>query len=454
MNLLPATVTASSVPLCATGAEHAPFDLLQPSPGGMLCGMNQPNTPFAAILSALSATDDASGDRQISSPDTTDAIPQPWETAPALAVLLAGAGTAWSAITFDSQRPPLLSPSLLGIQERDADSVLAPVQRWIETLQQMLGHLLPEVTVALDRATLHTSNGAVHFSVTLLEQTPTLPDPAGQLIEQSDRAWLAVPEVNTRGRDSAAPVHSAHVMAAHALRSALPVHPSSVVEQGASALHTRGESLQRAEVRVQPSDVASPFASGADSHASDESPSHPEHRVFDHGAVQPAEEALLRGYLARTLPELSASAENRSPLETGLRAILRATVTALWQGNQSTARIVLQPESLGTIVVHLATRGQETVVQIIVSSAETYSTVSQTVETLQADLHACGIRADAIAVRLAEPSVVERSALLPPVPSGVVAVGDDQADRRQKQRQHRQRSRSHSRDHEQFEHFM
>jgi hypothetical protein len=154
--------------------------------------------------------------------------------------------------------------------------------------------------------------------------------------------------------------------------------------------------------------------------------------------------------------ELHTSSPNAIPTVTstndGLRSVLHATVTTLTHTRGTVARIVLYPESLGTIVVHLQPQVTGTAVQIVVSSAAALRLVEETVEALRSDLHASGVATDAIAVRMRD----DRAAPLHPHQSTtelVLAIGDEHPERRRQRRSFSQRQRQH-REHTQFDHFM
>ncbi|GIV50137.1 MAG: hypothetical protein KatS3mg038_0658 [Candidatus Kapaibacterium sp.] len=136
----------------------------------------------------------------------------------------------------------------------------------------------------------------------------------------------------------------------------------------------------------------------------------------------------------------------------GLRSVLRATVTTLTQSGTAIARIVLYPESLGTIVVHLQPQATGTVVEIIVSSAETLHAVEQTVEALRRDLAGSGVVAEAITVRMRDERPSSQQTVAPLAPL-VAAIGDEHAERRRERRSFHQRQRQ-RRTHTMFDHFM
>lgn len=136
----------------------------------------------------------------------------------------------------------------------------------------------------------------------------------------------------------------------------------------------------------------------------------------------------------------------------GLHSVLRATVTTLTQSGTTIARIVLYPESLGTIVVHLQPQATGTAVQIIVSSAETLRAVEQTVESLRRDLASSGVVAEAITVRMRDERPTSQQTVAPLAPL-VAAIGDEDAERRRQQRSFHRRQRQ-SRTHAFFDHFM
>lgn len=136
----------------------------------------------------------------------------------------------------------------------------------------------------------------------------------------------------------------------------------------------------------------------------------------------------------------------------GLHSVLRATVTTLTQSGTTIARIVLYPESLGTIVVHLQPQATGTAVQIIVSSAETLRAVEQTVESLRRDLASSGVVAEAITVRMRDERPTSQQTVAPLAPL-VAAIGDEDAERRRQQRSFHRRQRQ-SRTHAIFDHFM
>jgi flagellar hook-length control protein FliK len=154
--------------------------------------------------------------------------------------------------------------------------------------------------------------------------------------------------------------------------------------------------------------------------------------------------------------ELHTSSPNAIPTVTGtndgLRSVLRATVTTLSHTRGTVARIVLYPESLGTIVVHLQPQVTGTAVQIVVSSAAALRLVEETIEALRRNLHASGVATNTIAVRMRD----DRAAPLHPQQSTtelVLAIGDEHPERRRQRRSFSQRQRQH-REHTQFDHFM
>ncbi len=147
----------------------------------------------------------------------------------------------------------------------------------------------------------------------------------------------------------------------------------------------------------------------------------------------------------------SSGASPVSPFD-GLGSVLRATVTTMTQSGTTIARIVLYPESLGTIVVHLQPQATGTSVQIIVSSAETLRAVEQTVEALRRDLAGSGCIADAITVRMRDEKTASHQTVVPIAPL-VAAIDDEHAERRRQQRSFHRRQR-HSRTHAIFDHFM
>jgi flagellar hook-length control protein FliK len=147
----------------------------------------------------------------------------------------------------------------------------------------------------------------------------------------------------------------------------------------------------------------------------------------------------------------SSGASPVSPFD-GLGSVLRATVTTMTQSGSTIARIVLYPESLGTIVVHLQPQATGTSVQIIVSSAETLRAVEQTVEALRRDLAGSGCIADAITVRMRDEKTASHQTVVPIAPL-VAAIDDEHAERRRQQRSFHRRQR-HSRTHAIFDHFM
>ncbi len=444
MNLLPAILMMPTAPLSPPGAGMVPLDLPNACHDGLFSSsLSQSKTPFAAILAALStAGTPALGSDDVPFLKKPEQLHHACDATGVLPTLLAVAGATLLPLSQQDAHLP----------QQDNDSggqpqPLANVHRWIEKLQQILASFLPEAAIALDQATLRVGNGAVHFAVTLLEQTPKAMQPETERL-------LQPPTPHLQSAADAAQSIGVRLSVSHGVTAPAEKNLPIAIELATMPQQVGDESVQQVGTLEHPAGVQPSVASDANQYAGQENMPYPEDHLVSHTQKQPTDETLpvVRQHVHAQAEQPMTDAH--VPLETGLRAVLRATVTALWQSNQSAARIVLQPESLGTIVVHLAMRGPETVVQIIVSSAETYSTVSQTVESLRTELHTAGVRADAIAVRLAEPMVAERSPLSQPVLSGIAAIGDDQTNRRQKQQQHRQRSRSRSRDHEQFEHFM
>lgn len=143
-----------------------------------------------------------------------------------------------------------------------------------------------------------------------------------------------------------------------------------------------------------------------------------------------------------------------SPVTTfdGLRSVLRATVTTLMQQGTTLARIVLYPESLGTIVVQLQPQATGTMVEIVVSSPTTLRVVEQTVEALRRDLAGGGIVADTITVRMRDERLASQQTVAPVQPL-VAAIGDEHAERRRERHSFHRRQRQ-SRTRAIFDHFM
>jgi flagellar hook-length control protein FliK len=316
-------------------------------------------------------------------------------------------------------------------QLEHADSTTVPA--WVQHLTRVLTQVLPTATLQIDRAWVHgTANGALSFSVTVVESS-------------SDRHALPGSSVVPASMSNAATDAASSILQSMLVDRFQPA--GQLVQQGQD---------HRTPVLSPNGGVApSERTEAACSFAGEEHHGQAEHGASEHTAVPRPELTDLGAASVGSANEVSQlETMQHSRLEPGLRAILRATVTALWHGNQTAARVVLQPESLGTIVVHLAARGPETVVQILVSSAETYSAVTQTVETLQSDLQASGLRAESIVVRYVEPPPAERVSQLPTITASIGAVGDQQSERRRHHRQRHQRWLARSTDNGQFEHFM
>lgn len=116
-------------------------------------------------------------------------------------------------------------------------------------------------------------------------------------------------------------------------------------------------------------------------------------------------------HVLRASSKLPTSAAAQLPTEhevtaqNGLSAVLRATVAVLQTASGAAARLVLYPESLGTVVVRVVTQASGTTIHIAVSSSEGYNLVQQSLEALRAELHQAGVVADAVVVRLREESV-------------------------------------------------
>ncbi|GIV55059.1 MAG: hypothetical protein KatS3mg039_1577 [Candidatus Kapaibacterium sp.] len=401
-------------------------------------------SPFAVLLSALGAGDALRLDAALPCADagepTAHLQSSHTHADDALQNLAMpadrGAMLGSFVITSNTAQKPL--PDALE-QSSSRAALLAP-SRWAERLATLLAPLLPNATIQAMHASLHGTDGsALSFVVTVL-------DAAAEAIEAS-----SVP----------APLHREQVALLSPMEVSLANGSAAAVGQGlpagAASKQQALESSDRTPGTV--AGAAQPpvtIPSGSATTTSGDHRQNSERPFDDHDAVLPTVEPMQtdRALPHATVAPLHSETSAPMPPETGLRAVLRATITALWQGNQSAARVVLEPASLGTIVVHLAMRGSETVVQIVVSSAETLGMVTQTVDTLRTELHASGVRADAIAVRLADPPALERHVVLPPTPVTVAAVGDDQTERRRQQRQQRQRTPSRHNDQGQFEHFM
>ncbi|MCX7929368.1 MAG: flagellar hook-length control protein FliK [Chlorobi bacterium] len=139
----------------------------------------------------------------------------------------------------------------------------------------------------------------------------------------------------------------------------------------------------------------------------------------------------------------------------GLRGMLRATITAMFRNGIATARLVLHPESLGTVVVHLSTSASGTAVQIVVSSAETLAAVERTLTTLHADLTSAGVPTEAIVLRMHESAAADRQVVLSPAAAVLVpAVDNDATDRRNKRQHHNKRWRLERHRQSEFELYM
>ncbi|MCS7001092.1 MAG: flagellar hook-length control protein FliK [Candidatus Kapabacteria bacterium] len=140
----------------------------------------------------------------------------------------------------------------------------------------------------------------------------------------------------------------------------------------------------------------------------------------------------------------------------GLQAVLRATITALHYGGGTVARLVLYPESLGTIVVHIQTHPASTQVQIVVTAAETLSLVERSIESLQDELNAAGVAAESITVRLQQKT--ETNQHMPSAEvveySAIAAVGDEPSHRRRQRRNPLPHPRNERRHAVSFEHYM
>jgi hypothetical protein len=151
----------------------------------------------------------------------------------------------------------------------------------------------------------------------------------------------------------------------------------------------------------------------------------------------------------------SGVAPHKMPTTDGLGAVLRATISTMYTHGGITTRLVLHPESLGTVVVHLSTSASGTAVQIVVSSAETLKLIEHTIDALHAELRSAGVPAEAIALRLQDTSPLDRHSMnLPAVAPIVQPIGDDRSDHRRQRQRHDKRRRTEHNEHTHFEHFM
>lgn len=154
----------------------------------------------------------------------------------------------------------------------------------------------------------------------------------------------------------------------------------------------------------------------------------------------------------------SASSETQSILPERLHAALRATVLLLQRSGSKQAVMVLQPESLGTVVVRLIpTAAGTTMLSIVVSSPQAYSLIAQTVESLRMELHQASIATEAIALHLrnegSKDVALSPFSSVPPSGAIVTAISNHLPQRRQRRGFfHQHPARRHSTVH--FEHSV
>ncbi len=301
----------------------------------------------------------------------------------------------------------------------DAPGVHRALNRAAELLMKATSSLVPEATVHVARS-LEPSPAMFTFHLQLVEgESPTVLSSHPEV--QHDRGGQLPILLPNHRTDSTTP---------------LTVAPSARRMDAPSGSNTR--SFDRAPGGI------------SHDHIDPEKPTTPVLQEHTPLAYTP----LADG--ARDYQRLDSSSPNAIPTVVstyeGLRSVLRATVTTLTHTGGTVARIVLYPESLGTIVVHLQPQVTGTAVQIIVSSAEALRVVEETVEALRSDLHASGVATEAIAVRMRD----DRAAPLHAHQSTtdlVLAIGDEHPERRRQRRSFSQRQRQH-REHTQFDHFM
>lgn len=354
--------------------------------------------------------------------DTCITADQAQEIGYLLATMLAPPSLAHTSLA--STTPQLLAPPY--------NSVTSLVYQRAQQLQEKLQELLPTTLVRVSTLSQETNSVFAAFRIVI---GPLLPSNDTLTPSATSTSDLALPTAYPLLMQSPMLANNTVALATHTAQQVLPT-------AGTAAMSPENDQLRSSQTptNILPipdrKDTAT-LRGNVSAHISN----YPFAEV-----IQPlSTDRLLSG---GTL-QLPTDGSER------LRSVLYATITTLHQTNGTSARIVLYPESLGTIVVNLHLHSATATVQIIVSSSQTLGLVEQTIETLRTDLRQSGIPTEAIAVRLQQEHSTEQQMPSLHTPTAIVApVGsEDNPERRQKRRQHMYRQRNHN-PHGHFEHFM